>query len=65
MGGVLALLLGPAQAEKLFLTIAVCDIPEHPRHVVSVHSPCSALSSPSKHCFGFIFALYLSSWTSS
>lgn len=46
--------------EELFLTLAVCDIPEHPQHVVSVHKSLwlvfsNALSSQSKHCFGFIF----------
>lgn len=52
------------RAKKLFLAIAVCDIPEHPQHVASVHKSLrlvfsNVLSSQSKHCFGFISALSL------
>lgn len=47
--------------KKLILTLVVCDIPEHPQHVVSVHKSLwlvfsNALSSQSKHCLDFIFA---------
>lgn len=68
MGGVLVLPPGAQpkllRAKKLFLAIAVCDIPEHPQHVASVHKSLrlvfsNVLSSQSKHCFGFISALSL------